>query len=161
MVEVTIKVDGQEIERYERLPETVRSNLRQDIPPLTRKLADRVRSKLAPGVLFKTTSRLLPAIASQMIENTNEIYGRVFVDENKFPGVVARTLESGSKPHVIMAKNAPALSFFWEKLGRRVAFKRVNHPGFPGRSYMQSSLDEMQGEIKAGLEHSVLESING
>jgi len=37
--------------------------------------------------------------------------------------------DQGAKPHKIKAKNAPALVFFWPKVGRVVAFKSVNHPG--------------------------------
>lgn len=37
--------------------------------------------------------------------------------------------DQGAKPHVIKAKNAPYLVFFWPKVGRVVAFKSVNHPG--------------------------------
>lgn len=37
--------------------------------------------------------------------------------------------ELGAKPHPITAKNAPALFFFWPKVGANVMFKSVNHPG--------------------------------
>lgn len=157
---ITATVSGRVFEKLDRLPESLRSQLRSRIPDLTRALAERVRSKLAPGTLFKTTTHLLPAIKSQMVENAAEIYGRVYVDPSMFKPVVAHTLESGSRAHVITARNAPALSFFWEKLGRRVSFRSVNHPGFVGRSYMQSSLDEMKAEITAGLEQSVIEAWN-
>lgn len=154
---VTVSVEGKVLAKYEKVPEQLRSRLRVMLPQLTRDVKAKVAAKLAPGALFKTTTRLLPALSSQMVENKDEIYGRVFIDEGKFPGVVAATLERGSKAHVIAAVNAPALVFFWEKLGRVVAFKSVNHPGFEGRSYMQSTLDEMQGEITGRLNRSVLD----
>lgn len=34
-----------------------------------------------------------------------------------------------SKPHRIVAKNAPALVFFWEREGRMFRGQMVNHPG--------------------------------
>lgn len=37
--------------------------------------------------------------------------------------------ELGSKPHVILPKNASALVFFWPKAGKVVHFKGVHHPG--------------------------------
>jgi len=157
---VTVSVEGKVLAKYEKLPERLRSKLRTAIPDLTRYVRDKVAVKLAPGALFKTTTRLLPALTAQMVENRDEIYGRLFIDPNKFPAVVAKTLESGSKPHLIVARNAPALVFFWEKLGRVVAFKSVNHPGFPGRSYMQSTLDEEQKVIADRLNRSVLEAFN-
>src|SRR6185436_12220900 len=127
----TIDVDATKVlARFKSIPEGVRNELRRDIPGITKKLAGRVREKLMPGALFKTTTRLLPAVRSRMIENAQRITGVVDIDPSKFPAVVANTLESGSKPHVIRAKNAGALFFFWKKLGKNVAFQSVNHPGF-------------------------------
>jgi hypothetical protein len=37
--------------------------------------------------------------------------------------------DQGAQPHTIRARNAPALVFFWPKVGRVVAFKSVSHPG--------------------------------
>ncbi len=157
---VEIKVDGKVEAKYTKLPENIRSALRAEIPVLTRQLADRVRAKLAPGYLFKTTTRILPAVTARMIENTKEIYGRVFIDPAKFPEVVAHTLESGSKAHKIEAKNAGSLFFFWPVLGTNVAFKSVNHPGFEGRSYMKSSADEMKPVLTEGMRRAILGEVN-
>lgn len=156
---ITAKVEGRIFQKLPRLPETLRATLRSKIPDITRMVANRVRAKLAPGVLFKTTTRLLPAVRAEMREDAHQIYGRVFIDSS-FPPLVATVLERGARPHVITARNAPALSFFWDKLGRRVSFRSVNHPGFRGRSYMQSTLDESREDIKAMLEQSVLEAWN-
>jgi hypothetical protein len=158
---VEVKVDDKAvIAKYGRLSEALRSRLRADLPTLTLTVKAAVANKLVPGALFRTTTHLLPALSSQMVENRDEIYGRVYINESKFPGVVAATLESGSVPHVITAVNAPFLVFFWERMGHWMRIKSVNHPGFPGRSYMQSTLDEMDGYITAALKRSVMETIN-
>lgn len=34
-----------------------------------------------------------------------------------------------TRPHVIVAKNAPSLVFFWERENRMFSGPRVNHPG--------------------------------
>lgn len=156
---VSVTVDGKAYRKFDKLPEDIRSALRAEIPSLTKDLATRVRAKLIPGALFKTTTRLLPAVGVKMVENTKEIYGTVYIDQGKFPNVVAHTLESGSRPHDIVVKNAKALYFFWAKLGRHVAFLRVHHPGFEGRSYMQSSLDEMMPEIVRRERDAVLQPV--
>lgn len=155
---VKISIDGTAFVKYPKLTERVRSALRGVIPQMTKELAARVRSKLLPGVLFKTTRRLLPAVTVRMIENRDEIYGTVFIDPSKFPNVVAHTLESGSKAHDIVGN--PYLYFYWEKLGKNVVFRKVHHPGFAGRSYMQSSLDEMQADLRARTKAAVLEPIH-
>lgn len=157
---IEIEVSGKVIAKYERLPNEIRSRLRHDLPDITRDVKARVAAKLVPGVLFKTTTRLAPALSSQMIESKDEIYGRVYIDRNKFPPVVAHTLESGSRAHEIAARLAPVLVFFWEKLGKVVAFKRVWHPGFEGRSYMHSTMEEMRDEIAERLNRSVMGAIN-
>lgn len=35
----------------------------------------------------------------------------------------------GTRPHTIVARNAAALAFYWERVGQSVRFRRVNHPG--------------------------------
>ena len=41
----------------------------------------------------------------------------------------ARYVHEGTRPHVIRARRASALHFYWEKMGREVWFRSVNHPG--------------------------------
>lgn len=156
---LSVEVAGSAFDKYPRLPETARAKLRSTIPFLTKQLADRVRSKLAPGALFKTTDHILPAVKSEMVEDSKSIRGRVYIDSNLFPNIVAHTLESGSRAHDIEAVNAPALVFFWEKLGMVVAFKKVHHPGFAGRSYMQSSLDELRDELIGEVRDAVIDGL--
>jgi hypothetical protein len=151
---VKITFDGSAFYKYPKLTEALRTALRGSIPGLTKELAALVRQKLQPGALFKTTTRLLPAVTVRMIENTNEIYGTVFIDPAKFPNVVAHTLESGSVAHDI--EGNPYLAFFFEKLGQNVVFRKVHHPGYAGKSYMQSSLDEMHGDLVAKATDAVL-----
>lgn len=49
-------------------------------------------------------------------------------------------VHEGTKPHIIKAKNAPRLVFFWPKMGRVVAFKSVNHPGTPADPFLVKGL---------------------
>lgn len=44
-------------------------------------------------------------------------------------GGAAKFITKGTKPHVIRARNAAALHFYWKKAGRDVFFKQVHHPG--------------------------------
>jgi hypothetical protein len=47
-------------------------------------------------------------------------------------------VEEGTRPHIIEAKNAEALSFIWH--GERVFFKSINHPGTKAVHFMRDSL---------------------
>lgn len=46
----------------------------------------------------------------------------------------------GTLPHIIRRKNAPALHFFWVKVGHWVTFQSVNHPGHRGRHWADTGL---------------------
>lgn len=159
--------DTKVLAKFKSLPERLRSKLRQVIPPVTQMLADTVRAKLQPGALgtsaqtglplFRTTDKLLPAVTARMNENSQRITGRVYVDPGKFSGIAAMSLESGARAHVIEARNASSLFFFWDKVGANVSFKRVNHPGFPGAFFMRDSLREKGPEISAKLTAAMAE----
>lgn len=53
----------------------------------------------------------------------------------------------GTEPHPIRPKVASVLAFFWPKVGRGVAFRRVNHPGSKAKDFrlaaVQQAFDEM------------------
>lgn len=47
----------------------------------------------------------------------------------------------GTAPHVIRPRNPEGtLTFFWEKVGRVVSFKRVSHPGTSANRFVQESI---------------------
>lgn len=48
----------------------------------------------------------------------------------------AASQHDGSKRHDIVARRAKLLRFYWEKVGRNVAFPRVDHPGSKGNEYL-------------------------
>lgn len=50
-------------------------------------------------------------------------------------------VDQGTKPHKIVAKNAPYLTFFWPKVGRIVHFKSVNHPGNKPYRFLMNGLE--------------------
>lgn len=47
----------------------------------------------------------------------------------------AYIVDKGSKPHEILPRFAKALAFEWK--GAMRFFKRVQHPGFPGRGFVE------------------------
>jgi hypothetical protein len=51
-------------------------------------------------------------------------------------GGAARFLQEGTRPHIIRARRAAALHFYWEKMGREVWFKHVSHPGTRPNPFM-------------------------
>lgn len=51
----------------------------------------------------------------------------------------------GTRPHVIRARRAPLLVFFWPRVGRVVAFEKVNHPGTKPNRFLLNALRVLRG----------------
>lgn len=54
----------------------------------------------------------------------------------------------GTKPHRIAARRAPALVFFWPKVGRTVFFKSVNHPGTKPNDFLTRAVRRVARQVK-------------
>jgi len=53
----------------------------------------------------------------------------------------------GTKPHVIRAKRAKYLRFYWPKVGKVVYFTAVNHPGYrPKNDFVKQGVDSLEKE---------------
>lgn len=48
---------------------------------------------------------------------------------------------SGTNPHEIRPRNAPALAFWWERIGQSVVRARVNHPGTAPNDFRTKAID--------------------
>ena len=63
-----------------------------------------------------------------------------------YPGAsYAWIVEHGSKPHEIVARYAKALAFQWK--GAMRFFKRVQHPGFPGRKFVEKTREVVKPKL--------------
>jgi hypothetical protein len=151
---ITVQVDAtRALAKFspDGIPESVRRNLRRAIPDLTKRLGAAIDSNLSTRL--KTRRRL--SVKNEMVENPTALYGRSSVVANPGPAMLPYWLERGTSPHEIIAKNASALFFFWEKLGRNVAFRRVMHPGFEGRFFARDAFAAMENEIVRSLTEAV------
>lgn len=62
----------------------------------------------------------------------------------------AMLVEKGAQRHIIRARpkglgggtfrGGYSLHFYWRKMGRHVSFRKVNHPGFRGKEYIEDAL---------------------
>lgn len=151
MSEVTVKIDATKaVAKLGAITPHTRDRLRSVIPSLTKAVARQVNANLDGGL----KSRTHVLVKTEMRESTRYIIGQVSAVWTGDPAanMVPRILESGARAHVIEAKNANALHFFWEKLGGKEMFlKSVQHPGFAGIYYMQRAFDAMKDEIAADI----------
>jgi hypothetical protein len=55
----------------------------------------------------------------------------------------ATWVHEGTPPHVIRPKRKRYLSFYWPKVGHRVVFRYVSHPGTKGQPFLRQALQEI------------------
>lgn len=54
----------------------------------------------------------------------------------------------GARPHVITARRASALRFYWPKAGKVVYFRQVNHPGNQPNPWWKRSLEHAPARLQ-------------
>jgi hypothetical protein len=64
----------------------------------------------------------------------------------------ARWLEGGTRAHVIRARRARYLRFFWRKLGRVVYFKSVRHPGTRPYRFLYLATHAVGDRVRLGIQ---------
>ena len=142
------------------LPGKLRLALKRRVVTLAIKLqAKIVNEKLAGQVLNRITGALSRSIFWEMITDNDS-------------GVVAKVASSGdvkyaaihefggkTPPHDIYPTKGEALHFFAG--GKEIFAKVVHHPGsvMPERSFMRSSLREMQTEIIEQIQQAAVEGM--
>jgi hypothetical protein len=64
-------------------------------------------------------------------------------------------LEHGTRAHVIRARRARYLRFFWRKLGRVVYFKSVNHPGTRPYWFLKRATHHVGDRVRLGIQRGM------
>lgn len=144
------------------IPLAVRNRLRQLLPDIGKQLGDLINRRL--NTMLKSRTNI--NVPQEMHESVNEIYVRVAIEwtGDASKAQVPSWLEYGTRPHMIEAINARALSFFWPKAGgmfgtSQVFFKRVMHPGMSAYGFMSNSMAELRPEISQKLREGVVQAM--
>lgn len=134
------------------IPELVKSFVRAGVN-LNTDLGERMDKvgKLMVGAMQQEAPKRTGEFAAR-ITYTLRRQGTQYTAEVGFPQPLGKWIIEGTAPHRIEARNAPVLSFFWPKVGRRAAFRYVNHPGtkpnpFHMRAYMRIA-PQLEPELK-------------
>jgi hypothetical protein len=97
------------------------------------------RAKISASLGPYATGRLAHSISREVTNVPNGVRGRV-----GSPLRYAASAQDGAEAHIILPHRPPwALRFFWRKVGHVVMFKKVNHPGQPGKHYLTEPLKEI------------------
>jgi hypothetical protein len=123
--------------------------------------ADRAKTNAQRQVIDRQAKRFAAFAYTEAPKKTGEyaaaITTRTFVGNNTAgfevlsPGPLGTFIQKGTKSHVIRAKNAPMLRFYWPKVGRVVYFKSVNHPGTKPNRFYNRALQRWAPEAKSDL----------
>ena len=125
---VSVSADGT-IAALNRL----RDVLIQDADEIVKDTARYAKKQADVSRLYEDkTGRLRQSTVAEFVRAEH----RSFI-ENSTP--YARFVEEGQRPHRIEARDAPMLRFYWEKLGRVVEFRSVEHPGTKARPVFQAA----------------------
>ncbi len=158
MLNVTLTGDRELIAKLDSMPGKLQIALLQKVSDLTLKLEALVKQKLTNDVLNVRSGNLRRSIARQVNSSATSVIGKVFSSGDvKYAAI--QEYGGQTKAHVIEAINGKALAF--KMGGKEVFFRKVNHPGsnIPERSFLRSSLADMQEEITEGLHQTVVETL--
>jgi phage gpG-like protein len=158
MFAVAVSGADELIARLDDLPERLAVALRAKMEELAATLVDAIKyDKLSGGVLNMRSG----ALANSIVADVSEAGDAIRATGGAGGDVkYAAIQEYGGKTsaHDILAVKGEALMFMVGGV-RRFA-RKVEHPGslIPERSYLRSALDEMSGDIVAGLSDAAAES---
>lgn len=96
--------------------------------------AEAARAHSATQHRFRNRTRVLES--SIKTELAQQVGPRIWDAVVKATAPYAAHVEWDTRPHVIRARRAPFLSFWWEKMGVWFRGKKVNHPGTSGTWFM-------------------------
>lgn len=109
------------------------------------------------------TGRLERAIKYKVINSIQT--GVVYVDADLVPYSIYVGEDTGvafnGQRYPISPVRAKALSFFWERVGQWVYFKRVKHPGSKADRFLQDALNANEANINKIFADGLRELING
>lgn len=154
----TVKMDASSaiatFDRRRGIPVNVRNAMRVALVDLTKRVGAKVEANLDAGLRSRTSL----TVRKELIENDQGVTGRVTTVSSANP-MLPTWLEEGTRAHAIEARNAKALSFFWERLGKQVMFRKVMHPGFAGIHYTQNAFSDMESEIKSTIRKAMSDGL--
>ena len=161
MIRVDVTGDQAALDRMQSLPSEVRLALQRKMALLTIKLYRHiVLNKLSGQVLSTVSGRLKRSVTFDTQQTGDQIVSEVYTDGSA-PYDTIHEFGGKTPAHVIEPVKAKALSYLQD--GKRVFYKRINHPGsrMPERSYMRSALHDMEQEITDELTAAFTQALRG
>ncbi|HLW71575.1 MAG TPA: hypothetical protein VKS22_13245 [Candidatus Binataceae bacterium] len=163
MISVVLTGDAEVRARFTRLGPEIHSRLLREMARQTIALQNYVRNDKLSGQVLKTRTGTLRRSINQRVEDRgSEIVGIVGADLDAARYAAAH--EYGFQGLVAVRTSVRRIE---QAFGHRIAPREVNVSAhsmrmhLPERSYLRSSLHEMEGAITDGLRGAVGEAVNG
>jgi phage gpG-like protein len=156
-----LELDGLEdaSARLEAYPAALTAALDAKVAELAAALVDLVQNdKLSGAVLNIRSGALRDSIVASLSADADGVAASVG-SEGDVKYAAIQEYGGKTSAHEILPVKAQALAFVID--GVQHFARRVEHPGslIPERSYLRSSLDDMQGDIVAALADAVAEAL--
>jgi len=138
-------------------PQAIAAALAGKAEILSTALVDKIRNeKLSGDPLQSRSGALAASIAAEVAADPDQIVATIASSGVKYAAI--QEYGGQTSPHEILPTKGDVLAFVVN--GAQHFARRIEHPGstIPERSYMRSSLDEMNDEIVAELSDAVTES---
>lgn len=149
------------IARLDAMPERVHQALLEKMSTLTAALAAKVIDKLSDDVLHVRTGELRRSISMKVDDDGDVIRGTVYSAANSPANKYAAIQEYGGTIHIpdIYPTKAQALHFVIDGKDVFAKMVRAHDVTIPERSFLRSSLEEMQDDIVSGIKDAILEGL--
>lgn len=113
---------------------------------LVKREARRLVGVSKPDPVPRTTAQRRPGtLRDSIVKRVKTGGGDDVILEVGSEDEIALWHHEGTRAHVIQARTKPRLVFYWPKVGRVVAFKRVNHPGTRPNRFLTNALKVLRG----------------
>jgi phage gpG-like protein len=146
--------------RFDAYPAALQAALGAKATELATALADLVKNKLSGAVLNTSSGALRDSIAARVTADSDGVLASVG-SEGDVKYAAIQEYGGKTSAHEILPVKGDVLAFV---TGESQHFaRRTEHPGsvIPERSYLRSSLEDMKGEIFAGLASAATEAWEG
>lgn len=108
------------------------------------KVARDIRDE-AKRIVPVRTGRLRESIRASRVKVSGPFRVEAHVSANRR---YARFVHEGTRPHIILARRARALRFYWPRVGKVVFFKSVNHPGNDANPFLDIAATRVAGTYR-------------
>lgn len=157
-----LEVDFVSTTRLDSLGRRLRVATEKNLINLTDVLYAKVIENLSGRILQEKSGQLRDSVqrTTDVMDGYYPLYiGTVYVSPIT-PKAVA--LEYGGKQsYLITPSKGEFLKFYWEKMGKTVYLRSVEHPPSKAFAYLRSALEEMESEILPSFRDNIQRVLDG